>query len=450
MKRAWLYRGFTLLFLLICITPALGTLLLGPSGAVANEAPVPVPQMKKPDGTLNTAFFSDAGDWFAKHFAFRQELITADSTWKAGVFHTSSQDSVALGQEGWLFYAETLDDYTGADTISPREAYCAARSLRIVRDWVESEGGRFVFTVAPNKITLYPAYGPNGLEPAGQTAAQLLKENLSAQGVPYADLFTAFRGQEETLYHQGDSHWTNRGAALAHDVLMEALGLEAPSAFAKAGHYESVHPGDLYVMLYPASSRFEAQFEFDEPLSFTYDTPVRAADDILIQTTGQGGGRLLMFRDSFGNALHPLMAESFSTACFTRATPYDLLGAADFDAVVLEIVERNVSRLAQGEYLVPAPAVDFTGPVSDAEAPAQAAFLPLPEHPEYTRVTGRLSQPCDDDSPIYLEAAGTYYEAFPSTAEDADFTALLPWDAQPSRVLCRCGGQWQAAWLGEA
>ena len=83
MKKEWLYRIFVGLFFVALLAPAVGTLLLGPSEAVANETIVPLPRAKTPQGGVNWAYLSDAGDWFEKHFAFRKELITGDSLWKA-------------------------------------------------------------------------------------------------------------------------------------------------------------------------------------------------------------------------------------------------------------------------------------------------------------------------------------------------------------------------------
>lgn len=435
MKKTVLYRVFTLLFFAICITPTLGTLLLGPSEAVANETMVPPPRLQTLQGEINREYLSDAGDWFSKHFAFRRELITADSLWKARLLATSAQTQVALGRDGWLYYAETVDDYTGADNITPRQAFCCARSLKLVQDWVEEEGGTFVFTVAPNKLSLYPEHFSGHLQRADRTAADRLAEALAVEDVAYADLFTALSGAEETLYHRTDSHWTNKGAALGHDAILAALGMESAPAYEKPGHYESTHEGDLYVMLYPALQEKDKQFVFDSPLQFTYESNFRAPDDILIETAGQGTGTLLMFRDSFGNALHSLMAESFAGATFTRATPYDLTGAAEADYVVLEIVERNIPRLAQGDYLVPAPEMELTGDIPEYPAPAAVTSRPETNLPGYAFWTGSLSTSCDSDSPIYLAAGDTFFEAFP-TAGDADgFTALIPDSAPLTAVI---------------
>lgn len=93
-------RIFCLLFICACAVPGVGMLLLGESQAAANEVLSPKPVLKNPDGSWNLEIMSDAADYFSDHFAFRQELITADSAWKAALFHTSSQEQVALGKDG--------------------------------------------------------------------------------------------------------------------------------------------------------------------------------------------------------------------------------------------------------------------------------------------------------------------------------------------------------------
>ena len=53
------------------------------------------------------------------------------------------------------------------------------------------------------------------------------------------------------------------------------------------------------------------------PVSYTHlVNPPRSDEDILMQTTQENApnGRLLLCRDSFGNALHPFLAEDFREA----------------------------------------------------------------------------------------------------------------------------------------
>ena len=426
---------FVLLFFCACAVPSLGMLVVGESQASANEVLSPKPQLKNPDGSWNLEFIPDAGDYFADRFAFRQELITADSAWKAGLFHTSSQEQVALGQDGWLFYAETLDDYTGADALTDRQVWAIARSLQLAQEYVESKGGSFLFTVAPNKLSLYPQYGPGGLERGEVTALSQVTEALGENGVPYSDLYSAFTQQAEVLYHQWDSHWTYKGAALAHDVLLSDLGL-AGDMFQREGSYVKDHQGDLYVMLYPASDELEDQWHFSNDLAFEYATPIRDVDDLRIETTSAGtNGNLLMFRDSFGNTLHSLLAESFGHAVFSRSTPYNLgaMDALQADTVILEIVERNLKNLAEYPFIFPAPWTEASASPLQPQDTGETLTVSAAESPQaagYLTVTGELPS-CGDSSPVYLRAGGYQFEASPvgsggSQPGTYPFTAYLP------------------------
>lgn len=461
------YTIFTALFFAACLAPGASMLLLGSSPAAANEVLALPPRLTTPEGSLNRNLLSDAADYFSDHFAFRQELVTADSAMKSALFHTSAQPDVALGQDGWLFYAETLDDYTGADNITPRQAYCIARSLRLAQDFAAEGSAKFVFTIAPNKLSLYPQHGPSGLKRADATAADLAIEALAREGVAYADLFGPLGKQEEEMYLKLDSHWTNRGAALGHDVLLDSLGLTG-SAFEKPGTYQETHQGDLYEMLYPASSKLDRQFEFDGPLQFEYASPIRGADDLRIQTTSGGeAGPLLMFRDSFGNALHSLMAESFSEALFSRAMPYNLnlMDQIDAQYVVVEMVERNLPLLADAPFQMPAPAVDMAQPPWGEENLLRSENFCLGERNiwqepvgEYTKITAfNTGEACDTDSPVYLlhvaEDGGlAAWEAFPQCSANQNwFTACTAYVETEQlaggalHMVYRKDGKWRLA-----
>ncbi len=442
---------FTAAFLMICLAPAVGTVLLGPSQAAGNEVLSPAPRTTNPDGSFNLDLLPDAAGWFSDHFAFRQELVTADSVIKSALFHTSAQPDVTLGEDGWLYYTETLDDYTGADTLTQRQAWCVARSLALAQGYVEERGGVFTFTVAPNKISMYPQFAPSGLIPAGTSSVSLVREQLELQGVCCTDLFEPILGQDEVLYHQLDSHWTNKGAALGHDLLLAGLGLEG-SAYEKEGSYQLTHRGDLYEMLYPASPRLDRQFEFDQALDFEYATPIRGADDLRIMTSsGSRNEPLVMFRDSFGNALHSLMAESFSSAVFSRAMPYNLALMDQTAAryVVVEIVERNLGLLARTPFLMPAPQVEFTEEVSPTGAAVETESSPSSNLQGYVQLNGKVDFPCDADSPVYVRSGGIVYEAFPSAdgkESCAAFGFCLPEGSDMDvQVIFRSGGRWLTA-----
>lgn len=340
------YKIFTAAFLLLCILPSAGMLFLPPTEAAANERLTPVPQLKSEDGSWNQNVLDDATNYIADHFALRQEMVTANAMLQTGLLATSPAEDVIYGTDGWLYYAETLDDYQNRATLTDEEVRQIAQTIADMQAYCEARGAQFVFTIAPNKNSLYPEHMPaRYLQSDSPGNYEKLKPLLEEYGVHYADLFTFLSEQDEILYLKTDSHWTNRGAALAHDFLMETLGLPH-TAFAEAEYTTAeTHRGDLYEMLYPKGTAREAQQAYET--TFSYVSEPRTAEDILIQTTSPDApnGRLLLCRDSFGNALHPFLAEDFREATITRQMPYPLEQVQAGDTVIVEIVERNLANL---------------------------------------------------------------------------------------------------------
>lgn len=447
-------------FLCACLVPSVGMFLLPEEPAAANQTLAQPPSLTTEDGGVNFQVLDEVTDYVADHFALRQRLITANSALESLVFQTSAQDSVLMGRDGWLFYRETLDDYLHTDPLTGRELFGAARTLALLSEYAQNHGASLTFTVAPNKASLYPQYLPCVGRPLeGADDIDRLVPLLEEQGVAYADLFSPFRAQEQVHYHSADSHWTRRGAALAHDTLTGALGLEGRTEwFTQPGRTARTHRGDLYQMVYPTGSALEEETEFDQPFTFTYVRPIRSAEDQRIQTENSARtGSLLMFRDSFGNTLYPFMAEEFGQAVFSRSMPYQmsLLEETGVDTVVIELVERNLDYLVDDPPVFPAPLRQLTGEPPAGEAAARAAASEDGRLEGHIRLEGVLSGPADENSPIYVQLGGALYEAspvgaaedeeYPFTVEDGEFpfTLYVPEDSalDDIRVLYLLDGQ---------
>ena len=423
-------------FLLMCLWPLAGMAIAGPSESTAKESLAKPPSLTNADGSFNTRVLNDTSDYFADHFAYRQELITLNAKIEAAIFGESAEDDVILGKDGWLFYKSTLDDYQGQNLLTDREIWSAAHCLALIQEYAEEQNVSFLFAVAPNKNTLYPQYMPSRyLRSEAPGNAERLYEALREAGVKTADLEAAFLTEDGVLYHRLDSHWNNLGAALAHDAILDALGNGAARLY-QPDQYNTAqdHEADLYQMLYPAGGEKDVQFYRAQGWSFTYDRPIRSAEDQLINTSCDGqSGKLLMFRDSFGNALHSFMAESFGAACFSRAMPYDLslLESEGADTLVIEIVERNIGWLATRAPILPAPLRQINVPEICDDA-IRFTFAFTQESDGSFCCEGNLSCAPDTDSPIWLVCDGTVYEASPAGSGELPFTAYLP--EQPAAV----------------
>ena len=337
-------------FLLLCLIPSVGMLIGGPSPLLANESAPRTPAFLDRDGHPNPSVLADTTDYIGTHFALRPLLVSARSFLYESLLHTSAEEQVTLGENGELYYSSTLDDYCGVG-LSDDELRLIAARLAEIQAQVERDGGQFVFAVAPNKNSVIPERMPARF-PADRAGAYYtrLLPLLREAGVRCVDLCALLSGQPE-LYYRTDSHWTAEGAALAADALLTALNRE--SSFAAGPFSESgTHIGDLYQMLYPVGKGREAELEYSP--GFTYETASdpRGGNAITIRTSARDHpGSLYCRRDSFGIALYPYLAEAFGTAEFSRSADYspEAFSGLDADAVILEIVERNLSLLLPDE-----------------------------------------------------------------------------------------------------
>lgn len=341
------------LFLALSLLPVCSMLFVGQARASANEILASKPKLVNRDGSFNKHVLNDASDYIADRFAFRKQLVTAWARLNAFLFRTSAEDQVLLGKGDWLYYTDTLDDYMGR-SMSDEELDHTAAFLASLQKAAESRGARFLFTIAPNKNSLYsenmPAYIPQ--DHSGSNAERL-KPFLIKYGVNYCDLFSVFSGRGEVLYYETDSHWTDCGAALAADALL--AGFDKDSAYFD-GPFSAgeEHRGDLYEMLYPTGKETETSVVYAPGFGYSLAGDPNGGNALKISSSCEGrNGVLLCWRDSFGISLYPYLADSYSEAAFLRSTSYDpaeidKIGA---DTVILEIVERNLSQLADRELI---------------------------------------------------------------------------------------------------
>ena len=440
MKKKILSLLFIGLFLALCLIPSLGLLLGHGSGAAANQVLAAEPKLMKRDGSLNLQYPEQLGSYLNDRFALRQEAVTLWARLNARLLRSSVTDQVILGRFGLLYYAPTVPDYTRSDPMTERELWCAARRLWLLQENAEAQGGQFLFTVAPDKNRLYPEGMPALAVADGPTNTEALYRKLDEMGVSHLDLHEVFRAAyPEHLYFSTDSHWSSRGAALAADAVLHALGRE--SAFFDGPFTYGTHLGDLYEMLYPTGTETEQDQVYAPGFRFTADSA--NPDSITINTAcGTGEGKLLMYRDSFGRALYPYLAEAFAEAHFSRSNSYDASAMAPGGTLVIELVERNLRYLLDYEPVLPAAKRD-AGLVSGAVPAAGAAELTLAKGgPEgYTVLRGDLGGIVpEDDSPVFVETAQGLYEALPGPE---GFSLCLPEAAPdgPIRVFFRSEGR---------
>lgn len=463
----------------VCLIPSAGMLILGESQPAANEILAQRPALTDDNGKLNKNIMQDITDYIADRSAFRKQFITAYAHLQTVVFGESASDKVLLGKsdgtDRWFYYSETEDDWLQRGTMSDMQVNNTAYTLALMQEYAASQGTKLVFTAAPNKNSVYPQYMPDIGEQSGELKnLDKLVSALEECNVDYADILSLLNkmsdaGGGQPLYHRLDSHWTALGAALGYKTVTDVLGIDSHDWFNEKYTYERVHHGDLYEMLYPVGKEldfdaiFERKFDFGylkesvndsgesvyEPSGLRYgDDDAPPCDSIRIDTFKENvvldngnGYSLLMFRDSFGNALYPFMADTFERATFSRQIPYrlDWLSEGIYSYCVIEIVERNIADLSVKAPVMPALQRDASAVSEGIEVTCGDIDLSYENPCEmkgYVKLSGIISRniinELSDGYRIFIKSGDVYYEASPVGADaqgkysEGVFTAFIP------------------------
>ncbi len=415
MKKNNFYRIYTAAFIGICLVPAVMTPFMKGDASKEKRQLAEFPSIKNDEGNLNFEFFDEFESYFSEHFAFRQQLVTADGRLKSAFTKTSADNDVIVGKDGWLYYGETINDFLRIDTLSETEINNIANNLRIIGDYCDSKDADFIFFAALNKNTIYPENMPYNYVPSdNESNLERLTSKLSGEDF-YFDMKSALLGLESptALYHKTDTHWNNFGAYAAHTMLMNKLN-KGSCGTGNGWYIEYDRLGDLAAMLYPAEEAKDMQLHNDYEFKYEYTSRFRGLDDISITTSNPDSqGNLLMYRDSYGEAILPYMAEMFATAEFSRAVPYNLQKVSEGDSVIIELVERNLCNLLKSAPVMDAVPLGIAD-ISAEKVDSTDVVIKTAESSGMIHIYGILPESFfeGESQRILVEAEGTLYEAF--------------------------------------
>lgn len=287
----------------------------------------------------------DAIRWNRKAFLYNMDFA---SRWLARLLYplgiSTDPKQVIVGRDGWLYLGDLHEQTLSVDRRLPTQADIAQGRLigAAAEAWdayLASRGVKvFRIIIAPNKSAIYPEHMPAWARPALSNATDALLA-AAARG-RYIDLrlplLAAKPSHQEALYYKTDTHWNFLGAALAFRAFAQQVGeadreLQWPSD--KAYGVSRVDPrggGDLANFLRLTESLADhepvihaaslsvdtTQSDFDTRRLLrrggnpAVESPTRP---LLVSCAGALNDRkVLWLRDSFGTALAPLMAATFS------------------------------------------------------------------------------------------------------------------------------------------
>lgn len=302
-------------------------------------------------GSVNTEFFEKLDKYTNDHFAFRDVLVNAFNTIDVFLLHDYNGKNAVIGKNNHIFYGETVDDYLGVGQLTGDQISAIANYLADLQKELGEKGIRFAFMVAPNKATIYPEYMPDYLQPSDSARnITMLYDALSDRGVASIDASKVLISAKSSrsVYYEHDSHWNNYGAMLVYNQIAAIFGLEAFDA----NDYTTVfdRTGDLHNFVYPVTEYKEERIIYPEFNAWKTKKPIDFDRDKTIATTSSANGlTMVVYHDSFGRSLQPILSQSVGKLFMSSYFPYktDYIYKNSPDIVIIELVERNLDKLAE-------------------------------------------------------------------------------------------------------
>lgn len=428
-------KFFVFICLLICIIPFIGMAVIPTKTTTENKVLATFPKIKE-GKKWNSNWLSEAGLYFEDHFAFRPYLVTVDSEIQSRIFGVSNMDTVIDGKNGWLYYSATLDDYLGKNTMSERAIYNIAHNISLIQQYIEEKGAAFLFTVAPNKNSLYGDFMPyyDNKKISKIKNMIMLEPYLKKFDISYVDLFSLFEQEKEILYLKRDSHWNQKGAVLVYNALLNSLEIEHETYETVKSVRTMTEYGDLNLMLYPKSAVPEWNYTYEKENNYQYITETKSVEDAWIETRNEKGKEnLLMFRDSFGNTLLPLMADVFQKGYFSKSTPYHIeeyMNQYYPNIVIIEKVERNLCDFAKEPPIMSGIQITIGKIAEERESKTTITMSESDYDMNYWKIEGTLDSAYGNtDTKIYIgiqngEEVKTY-EPFTTSEKKSDYGYIL-------------------------
>lgn len=304
-------------------------------------------------------------NYFNDHFGLRKILIVSDRWLRFKLFGVSPNKAITIGKNNWLFYTPDVNyiDSVNAQEFNRGELEQIKNNLEKVQKEFKDRNIKFYFLAAPNKQSIYPEFLPNYMKKVRAESrldqlSEFLKDNKEIAFVnPKNELIAA--KSSGPLYLKYDTHWNDLGAFIAYQKLFQRIGEDFKNVKAKElKDFEIIKReapnNDLAQQMGVAGKYREEEIilvnkenkakivKEECPKTYTL-CPLR-----VLEVADARLPKMVMFRDSFGVGLIPLVAENFQRSYFYWGSiPYSksIFEKEKPNLVIMELTERELWRL---------------------------------------------------------------------------------------------------------
>lgn len=276
--------------------------------------------------------------YYADHFFLRNRINKAWSVFNREFLGKSPTDQILIGGDGWLFSRDEAGTYLGQDLFSDEELNRFRKEITRRSEYLDSMGCKYYFVVAPTKYSVYPEYLPMVYRIGNHLTStdQVIEVASKIDNVEVIDLREVLLKHKEAglLYFKSDNHWNELGAYFAYAEMAEQIRKDFPKM-------PPVYPLDSFNIETKEieggnlARMMNAEKEYPQmvpEISFKHEKIHEAPKAGYKSKSGKFGYEwlyemvyvsnypeapsALVIRESFGNALMPVLPANFSKTVF--------------------------------------------------------------------------------------------------------------------------------------
>lgn len=317
-----------------------------------------------------TASISNGPSTFSENFLNRKALINLFTSSRLTLGDRVFSQGIA-GQQNWLEYTgdRNIDDYQNTTGMSEEELRSIQQKLQKLNDELRKRNITLLVVVAPNKATIYPDKLPDEIQKIGKKSnLDLFLAYFKGHGPDIVlDLRPALLNERKKhdVYYHLDTHWNAYGAFAGYREIIKRLAKTYPELAPKNMNNFNLRVGEPYPLdiaslmgafhLLESYTSFAPKRNIPTSIFFNNDPtiPMRVST-----TQSKKLPTILMYLDSFGAGLEPMISTNFSRSTFIqRNSQYPglltmhTIDLIQPDIVVIEFVERTLNKNGLNEIL---------------------------------------------------------------------------------------------------
>ena len=284
-----------------------------------------------------------------------------------------------IGENYMSYVEDCMADYLGDNLISDAEIESlktrTAKKISDLRD--KNCDAEIIYVLVPNTVRTWAEYVPKRfVRHTGDTLVRQWKEGVTSGGATVLDLtelMANHKNDEFKIWHKTDTHWTEYGAYLGYEALMNYIAKKFPDAAPRPRsdfefYNKEANFGDIFNFLelnisdLKETSSF-VRFKFEPPVYnsnynsgfvdlYNGNSVCLVHDRVQFPHTTNTNLKDLnlpsayIFRDSFEGPLHAFYTDRFSTATFKGMWDYSFnanqITSQNPDYIIYILSERNI------------------------------------------------------------------------------------------------------------